>query len=115
MLILTGTGRAFSVGADIKAMTVMSDADFECAANQYQQFALTAQTTLKPFIAGVNGYALGGGLEMALACDVRIAARSAVLGLPDAPLGFSPTGGLSYLLPQQVGADRAMHLLLADK
>ena len=66
----------------------------------------------KPVLAAINGYCLGGGLELALMCDLRIAAASARLGLPDAQLGFSPTGGLTWLLPRIIGAGRAMHLAL---
>lgn len=111
-VVITGVGRAFSVGADIKAMDRMTDAEFQAATDHYQTLAAALGDMAKPAIAAVNGYALGGGLEIALMCDLRIAAASARLGLPDAELGFSPSGGLTYLLPRIVGEGRAKHLLL---
>ena len=114
-VVLTGKGRAFSVGADIKAMDVMTDAEFAQAAELYQTMCRKARGTDKPVIAAINGFALGGGLEVALMADVRIAARSAKLGLPDAELGFSPTGGLTYLLNHIVGAGWAMHLAMTGQ
>ena len=112
VLVITGTGRAFSVGADIKAMDRMTQADFSRAASLYQALALEARNLDKPIIGAINGFALGGGLEVALMCDLRIAGRSAKLGLPDAELGFSPTGGLTYLLVRMVGLTRAMDMAL---
>jgi enoyl-CoA hydratase/carnithine racemase len=61
----------------------------------------------------VHGYALAGGFELALICDVRLAARGTVFGLPDTPLGLSPTSGLTYLLPRIVGLGRALDLTLS--
>jgi enoyl-CoA hydratase len=114
-VVLAGTGRAFSVGADIKAMDVMTDAEFAQAAELYQAMCRKARGTDKPVIAAINGFALGGGLEVALMADIRIAARSAKLGLPDAELGFSPTGGLTYLLNHIVGAGWALHLAMTGQ
>ena len=111
-VVIIGQGRAFSVGGDIKAMDKMTDADFVHAAECYQTLCRIARGVDKPIVAAVNGYALGGGLEIALIADIRFAARSAVLGLPDAELGFSPTGGLTYLLNHVVGAGWAMHLAM---
>jgi len=67
----------------------------------------------KPVIAAINGFCLSGGLEVALMADIRIAGRSAKLGLTDAELGFSPTGGLTYLLNHIVGAGWALHLAMS--
>ncbi len=111
-VVLTGKGRAFSVGADIKAMDIMTDTEFAKAAELYQTMCRKARGIDKPVIAAINGLALGGGLEVALVADIRIAARSAKLGLPDAELGFSPMGGLTYLLNHIVGAGWAMHLAM---
>ncbi len=112
VLVVTGVGRAFSVGADIKAMDRMTEAEFARAAALYQDLARTARSLPMPLLAAINGFALGGGLEVALMCDLRIAARSARLGLPDAELGFSPTGGLSHLLIGMVGLTRALDMSL---
>ena len=111
-LVIAAKGRAYSVGADIKAMEKMNEAEFAVAAELYQSLCRDARALDKPIIAAVNGYALGGGLEIALLADMRIAADNAKLGLPDAELGFSPTGGLTYLLNHIVGAGRAMHMAL---
>jgi enoyl-CoA hydratase/carnithine racemase len=112
VLTLTGTGRAFSVGADIKAMDRMSDEEFGKAASLYQILAAEARALDNPIIGAINGFALGGGLEIALMCDIRIAGKSARLGLPDAHMGFSPTGGLTWLLTRMVGLSVAMDMAL---
>jgi enoyl-CoA hydratase len=66
----------------------------------------------KPIVAAVHGYALAGGFELALMCDVRFAATGTQFGLPDTPLGLSPTSGMTYLLPRIVGLGRALYLAL---
>lgn len=111
-VVLAAEGRAFCVGADIKAMDTMSDDEFAKAAELYQSITRAARALDQPILAAINGYALGGGLEIALIADVRIAAQSARLGLPDAQLGFSPTGGLTYLLNKLVGTGWAMHMAM---
>ncbi len=112
VIVLTGKGRAFSVGADIKAMDKMSEEDFAKAASLYQALAREALSLDKPILCAINGFALGGGLEVALMCDLRIAGASAKLGLPDAYMGFSPTGGLTWLLTKMVGLSVAMDMAL---
>ena len=111
-LVIAAEGRAFSVGADIKAMERMNEAEFAIAAELYQSLCRDARGLDKPIIAAINGFALGGGLEVALYADIRLAADNAKLGLPDAELGFSPTGGLTYLLNHMIGASRAMHMAM---
>lgn len=115
VLVLTGTGRAFSVGADIKAMDRMTEAEFGKAAALYQALARAALALDKPILGAINGFALGGGLEVALMCDMRIAGASAKLGLPDAYMGFSPTGGLTWLLPRLVGLGVAIDMALSTE
>ena len=115
VLVLTGTGRAFSAGADIREADAQDDADFAVNTALYQDLARTCAGLAKPVIAAVNGICLGGGLELAAMCDLRIAARSARLGLPDASLGFSVSGGLSWFLPRQIGAGRTMELYLTER
>jgi len=112
---VAGKGRAFSAGADIKAMDAMTEADFAKAAELYQSMCRAARRIYKPVIAAINGFAFGGGLEVALMADIRVAARSARLGLPDAELGFSPTGGLTYLLNHTVGAGWALYLAMTGQ
>jgi len=110
--VLTGRGRAFSAGGDIAAMDGMDDAAFARTIALYMELATAVQACPKPFVAAVHGYALAGGFELALLCDVRFAARGTQFGLPDTPLGLSPTSGMTYLLPRVVGLGRAMYLTL---
>lgn len=111
--IITGAGdRAFSAGADLKDTipALMNDP----AKGNYQAppTIMRGQTIMKPFIAAVNGLALGGGLEVALACDLRIAARAATFGQPEVGLGIIPGWGGTQRLPRLIGGARAMELLL---
>ncbi|MBN3562390.1 enoyl-CoA hydratase/isomerase family protein [Aliamphritea spongicola] len=112
VLVISGTGRAFSVGGDIKEMHGSTDEQFHVTANYYQRLTQELRALDKPVIAALNGLTLGGGLEVACMCDVRVAAASAKLGLPDAPLGFSPTGGLTFLLQRIIGFGRSLHMAL---
>ena len=112
VLVITGTGRAFSVGGDIKEMDGSTDEQFHVTANYYQQLTRKLRDLNKPVIAALNGFTLGGGLELACMCDVRVATTAARVGLPDAPLGFSPTGGLTFLLQRIIGFGRSLHMAL---
>jgi enoyl-CoA hydratase/carnithine racemase len=110
--VLTGRGRAFSAGGDITAMAGMDEAEFRDTIARYMRVAAAFRDCPKPIIAAVHGYALAGGFELALLCDVRFAARGTKFGLPDTPLGLSPTSGMTWLLPRVVGLGRAMYLTL---
>lgn len=110
VLILTGTGRAFSVGADIEELETTA----EGAARQLQGSlaCLSSPERLrKPVIAAVNGYALGGGFELALACDIVVASDRAVFSVPEPTLGVVP-GFAMQRLPRLVGVMRAREILL---
>ncbi|MGE0211719.1 MAG: enoyl-CoA hydratase/isomerase family protein [Parvibaculaceae bacterium] len=111
--VLSGRGRAFSAGGDIKAMEAMQDRGFANTISLYMRVAASFRACPKPIIAAVHGYALAGGFELMLLCDVRIAARDTQFGLPDTALGLSPTSGMTYLLPRIVGLGRAMDLTLS--
>ena len=111
--VLFGRGRAFSAGGDITAMSTMDEAEFDRTIGVYMQVAAAFRACPTPVVAAIHGHALAGGFELALICDVRIAADDAVFGLPDAPLGLSPTSGMTYLLPRVVGLGRALDLALA--
>ncbi len=115
VLVLTGTGRAFSAGADIGEAETQDESGFAANTALYQELARRISGLVKPVIAAVNGYCLGGGLELAAMCDLRIAARSARFGLPDAALGFSVSGGLSWFLPRHIGLGRTMELYLTQR
>ncbi len=111
VLILTGNEKAFAAGADIGAM---AEGDIGVAYDQTDQ-TMRVQERLadlpKPTIAAVSGYALGGGCEVALCCDFRIAADNAVLGLPEITLGIIPGGGGTQRLPRLVGLSLAAELI----
>ncbi len=111
-VVLTGAGKAFSAGADINEFT---DADAASIAayyadtgNVYERFAALSM----PTIAAVHGWCLGGGLELALAADFRIADETADFGLPEVELGILPSSGGAYRLVRLVGPGRAKELML---
>jgi 2-(1,2-epoxy-1,2-dihydrophenyl)acetyl-CoA isomerase len=110
--VLAGRGRAFSTGGDITAMHAMDERQFAEAIARYMRVSAAFRACPKPIIAAVHGYALAGGFELALMCDVRFAAVGMQFGLPDTPLGLSPTSGMTYLLPRIVGLGRALSLAL---
>lgn len=111
--ILTGAGeRAFCTGADLKK-TMPPKENYASLAFGKGDPLLTADLeTEKPVICAINGYALGGGLELALACDIRIAADHARFGLPEVRVGSIPGGGGTQRLPRTIGASDAMLLML---
>ena len=113
--VLTGRGRAFSAGGDITAMDGMDDEAFAATIARYMAVSAAFRACPKPIVAAVHGYALAGGFELALMCDVRFAARGTLFGLPDTPLGLSPTSGMTWLLPRIVGLGRAMDLALSGE
>ena len=110
--VLAGRGRAFSAGGDIEAMDGMDDRAFADTIARYMRVSAAFRACPKPIVAAVHGYALAGGFELALMCDVRFAARGTRFGLPDSPLGLSPTSGMTWLLPRIIGLGRAMYLTL---
>ena len=111
--VLTGKGRAFSAGGDIAAMDAMDEAVFADTIARYMRVSAAFRACPRPIVAAIHGYALAGGFELALMCDVRFAARGTKFGLPDTPLGLSPTSGMTWLLPRIVGLGRAMYLTLS--
>lgn len=113
VLIITGAGdKAFVAGADIKEL-VDRDARLGRKVSQERQEIFSRIENLPvPVIAAVNGYALGGGLELALACSLRICSEKAQFGAPEVKLGIIPGDGGTQRLPRQVGLGRAMELIL---
>lgn len=112
-LVITGAGeRAFAAGADLKALAGLAPADAErLSALGHDAFG-AIEALDKPVIAAVNGVALGGGLELALACDFIVAAAGAKFGLPEVGLGLIPGFGGTQRLPRRVGDARARQLIL---
>lgn len=116
-LIVTGGGdRAFVAGADISELadmdSVFAGRELALAGQDVMQ---TIATLPLPTIAAINGFALGGGLELALACDVRIASPTAKLGLPEVGLGLVPGFGGTQRLPRLIGVGRALDLMLTAR
>ena len=111
VLILTGAGdKAFVAGADIADLRTRTKAQALEALNT-TLFA-RIENLAWPVIAAVNGFALGGGCELALACDIRIASENARFGLPEANLGIIPAAGGTQRLPRLIGLSRAKHWIL---
>lgn len=112
VVILTASGdRAFCVGADLKERRTMSEADVEQRLRDYRGAFRVIETLGKPVICAINGFALGGGLEIALACDLRVMADEAVVGLTEARLGVIPGAGGTQRLPRVVGLAKAKELI----
>ncbi len=111
VLILTGEGRAFSTGADLKESKNRSLEDYRDYLVELQEASRKILRFEKPTIAAINGYALGSGYELALACDIRIAAEEATIGSPEARVTSSVTGGALRLLQDLVGPGKARELL----
>ena len=110
--VLTGAGRAFSAGADLQEPGGADPGQRRAYVETGQRVHRLLQTLPKPVVAAVNGPAIGAGLELALACDLVIAAENAELRLPELALGTFVGGGTTYLLAQRVGLTRAKELLL---
>ncbi|MER5523756.1 enoyl-CoA hydratase-related protein [Streptomyces sp. NPDC002677] len=116
VVVLTSSHeRAFCVGADLKERNSMTDAEL-VRARPLSRGAYTGVLELPmPTIAAVHGYALGGGFELALSCDVIVADGTAVVGLPEVSVGVIPGGGGTQLLPRRVGAARAAELIFTAR
>ncbi|WP_206460004.1 enoyl-CoA hydratase-related protein [Anaerovorax sp. IOR16] len=112
VLLFTGEGKAFVAGADIAAMSVMD----EKAGNEFGTFGSAVfrkiETLEKPSIAAINGFALGGGCELSMSCDMRIASEKAKFGQPEVGLGITPGYSGTQRLPRIVGKAKAMELIL---
>lgn len=114
VIIITGSGqKAFVAGADITEFAHFSSKEGSLLAAYGQQILFNFIENMKtPVIAAINGFALGGGLELAMACHIRIASENAKMGLPETSLGVIPGYGGTQRLPQLVGKGRAMEMIL---
>jgi enoyl-CoA hydratase len=115
-VIVTGAGaKAFVAGADIGELSAMGPLDGIAVSRRGQSAFRFLETMRKPVVAAVNGFALGGGLELALACHLRIASSRAKFGLPEVKLGIIPGYGGTLRLPRIVGRGRALELILTGE
>lgn len=115
VLIITGAGKAFCSGADLKEQITMSP-------DQVREYIYTIRTTFSaledlpiPVISAVNGLALGGGTELALACDIRVASEAAIMGLPEVTLAIIPGAGGTQRLSRLVGPGKAKELIFTGR
>jgi enoyl-CoA hydratase/carnithine racemase len=112
-IVIAGTEKVFAAGADIRAMSERSFAEalYHPAAGFWKRLAMVRT----PMVAAVSGWALGGGCELALACDMIVASETAVFGQPEINLGIIPGGGGSQRLSRVLGKQRAMELVLTGR
>ncbi len=116
VVLLQGEGRFFSAGADIKEFTtIASGEEFSKLAKYGQDFFERIENFSKPVIAAIHGAALGGGLELAMACHIRLVTEKAKLGLPELQLGLVPGFAGSQRLPRYVGAAKAAEMLFTSE
>jgi enoyl-CoA hydratase len=115
-IILTGAGdKAFIAGADISELATVSAVQAEESSRNGQEVLNLVENLGKPVIAAVNGFALGGGCETAMACTIRVASENAKFGQPEVALGLIPGGGGTQRLPRLVGKGRALQLILSGE
>jgi enoyl-CoA hydratase len=109
-VVVTGGGRGFSAGADVSMLGDVSVENHR-RARRWVDVQDALEALEKPVVAAIEGFALGGGADLALACDLRVAGESAVLGYPEVDLGFLSATGATYRLPRLLGPARAFRLL----
>jgi len=115
-VIVTGAGdKAFIAGADIGELSKVTAVEAEKSSSSGQAVLDLVENLGKPVIAAINGFALGGGCETAMACTIRIASESAKFGQPEVKLGLLPGGGGTQRLPRLVGKGRALQLILTGE
>ena len=114
-VIVYGGEKVFAAGVDIKQMAEMSYTDMVDASMRVQDFTRALARIPKPTVAAITGYALGGGCEVTLACDFRIAAKGAKLGQPEVLLGVIPGAGGSQRLPRLIGVSKAKDLIFTGR
>lgn len=115
VVVLTGAGRSFVAGADIAEMKALTPIDAKRTIAYGSNVFLRLENMAKPVIAAINGFALGGGCELSMACDIRLASEKAKFGQPEVGLGVIPGFGGTQRLPRIVGISKAMELILTGK
>lgn len=115
-VILTGAGdKAFIAGADISELATVTAVEAAQSSNVGQEVLNLVENLGKPVIAAINGFALGGGCETAMACTIRVASETAKFGQPEVKLGLVPGGGGTQRLPRLVGKGRALQIILSGE
>lgn len=115
-IIVTGAGdKAFAAGADISELAQASAVDAQKSSSYGQEVLNLVENLGKPVVAAVNGFALGGGCETAMACSIRVASDNAKFGVPEVTLGLIPGCGGTQRLPRLVGKGRALQLILSGR
>src|SRR3954454_23030280 len=115
-VVLTAAGdRAFCVGADLKERNAMSDTEFRTQRMLFRAAFGGVLNLQQPAVAGVHGFALGGGSELALSCDIVVADETAVMGLPEVTIGLVPGGGGTQLALRRLGPGRAADVVLTGR
>ncbi len=114
-VVLTGEGKAFVAGADVSEMAGMASEEAAAYGRLGTDIFARLEALPQPVIAAVNGFALGGGCELALACDIRIASEKAKFAQPEVGLGITPGFGGTQRLPRAVGMSRAMEMILTAR
>lgn len=115
VVVLTGAGRSFVAGADIGEMKGFSSADGKKFGVHGGGVFLKLENMAKPVIAAINGFALGGGCELSMACDIRLASEKAKFGQPEVGLGITPGFSGTQRLPRRVGVAKAKELIFSGK
>jgi enoyl-CoA hydratase/carnithine racemase len=115
MMLCAAGDRAFCVGADLKERASFTREDFYANRRQIRGMFKALRAVPQPTIAAVFGFALGGGFELALTCDLIVAAEGTVLGLPEVRVGLMPAGGGTQLLPRLIGSGRAKDLIFSGR
>ena len=113
--IVTGAGRSFVAGADIGQMSDLTAVEAKAFGSYGNSVFLKLENLTKPTIAAVNGFALGGGCELSMACDIRLASEKAKFGQPEVGLGITPGFGGTQRLPRIVGVSNAMDMILTAR
>ena len=108
-------GRAFSAGADVAYLSSLSGEAIGVFVDTLREMLVSVEAMAKPFIAAIDGFCLGGGLELALACDIRIATNSSRFAMPEIKLGIMPGGGGTYRLPKIIGVGNAKYMILTGE
>lgn len=115
-LIITGSGKGFISGSDISEISVDAKGEETTEMSKQAHVLMNRIEEMRiPVIAAINGYAMGGGTELALACDIRIASEKAIFGLPEVDLGVAPCYGGTQRLPRLVGKGAALEMLFGEK